>query len=181
MLVLTSFLLMGSYYCYDNPGGCYKNLASWFWDEDKFDYYFDMLYSVYSLPNIVLTMVGGVLVDRTGVCFSISLFAGLILIGQVCHTTAAQPSLPPDAECVERSTRAPARVLQAAPAKLDPTHPRRCTADRDGVGLPAPLAARDAAGPRHLWAWRGVDFGGAVGDDHAGAARARVVDPAAES
>jgi len=92
MLALTSFLMMGSYYCYDNPAALYKNLESRFWYEDKFDYYFDLLYSVYSLPNIVLPMAGGMLVDRAGVCFSLSLFAALILLGQVVVAAGCQAS-----------------------------------------------------------------------------------------
>lgn len=83
MLSLTSMLMMGSYYCYDNPAALYKNLQDRFYFEDKFDYYFDLLYSVYSLPNIVLPMAGGLLVDRLGVNFALNLFACAILIGQV--------------------------------------------------------------------------------------------------
>ena len=83
MLSLTSMLMMGSYYCYDNPAALYKNLQARFYFEDKFDYYFDLLYSVYSLPNIVLPMAGWLLVDRLGVNFALNLFACAILIGQV--------------------------------------------------------------------------------------------------
>ena len=42
-----------------------------------------MLYSVYSLPNLVMPFAGGMLVDRMGVNFSLNLFCFLILIGQV--------------------------------------------------------------------------------------------------
>ena len=84
MLSLVSMLMMGSYYCYDNTAALYKNLQARFYFEDKFDYYFDLLYSVYSLPNIVLPMAGGLLVDRLGVNFALNLFACAILIGQVC-------------------------------------------------------------------------------------------------
>ena len=83
MLALTSVLMMGSYYCYDNPAALYKNLQARFFYEEAFDYYFDLLYSVYSLPNIVLPMAGGMLVDRWGVNMSLNLFACLILAGQV--------------------------------------------------------------------------------------------------
>ena len=36
----------------------------------NFEYTFDLMYSVYSLPNIVLPLFGGLLVDRVGVIFA---------------------------------------------------------------------------------------------------------------
>ena len=44
--------------------------------------YYDLLFSVYSIPNIVLPLFGGLLVDRAGLYFALILFASLILCGQ---------------------------------------------------------------------------------------------------
>lgn len=83
VLFLTSFLMTGNYYCYDNPAALNKQLAAEFADLPAFDYYFDMMYSVYSIPNMFLPMFGGMLVDRVGIRFSLNLFAVFILAGQV--------------------------------------------------------------------------------------------------
>lgn len=42
---------------------------------------FNMLYSIYSLPNIVLPFFGGILIDKMGVRFSIFIFATVMTIG----------------------------------------------------------------------------------------------------
>ena len=96
VLVLASFVLFGNYYCYDNPAALYTQLRSAFGDGDAdFALDFGMLYSVYSLPNVVLPLIGGVLVDRVGVRFSLFLFSLLVLAGQiVCVLGAAAGSLP---------------------------------------------------------------------------------------
>jgi len=83
VLVLTAFFMGCNYYCYDNPAALYKPLADSFSDLPSFDYYYSLLYSVYSIPNIVLPVLGGLLVDRAGLYFSLNLFAALILVGQV--------------------------------------------------------------------------------------------------
>lgn len=42
-----------------------------------------MLYTVYSLPNIILPFFGGVLIDKIGPRKAILLFSTIILIGQI--------------------------------------------------------------------------------------------------
>mmetsp|Transcript_26194 Transcript_26194/g.23054 ORF Transcript_26194/g.23054 Transcript_26194/m.23054 type:complete len:297 (-) Transcript_26194:511-1401(-) len=51
---------------------------------------YNLLYSVYSLPNIVLPFVGGYLLDYFGIKFGVILYNGLICVGQLlfclgCH------------------------------------------------------------------------------------------------
>ena len=53
VLLLLSLLMTGNYYCYDNPAALYSQLAQLFASTPHFDLWFDGLYSVYSLPNIV--------------------------------------------------------------------------------------------------------------------------------
>lgn len=42
---------------------------------------FNMLYSIYSLPNIILPFFGGMLIDKMGVRFSIIVFSSIIILG----------------------------------------------------------------------------------------------------
>lgn len=83
VLLLTSFFMGCNYYCYDNPAALYKPLSNAFADVPSFDYYYNLLYSLYSIPNIVLPIFGGLLVDRAGLYVSLNLFAALILLGQL--------------------------------------------------------------------------------------------------
>uniref|UniRef100_A0A7S0HMB8 Lysosomal dipeptide transporter MFSD1 n=1 Tax=Phaeocystis antarctica TaxID=33657 RepID=A0A7S0HMB8_9EUKA len=88
VLMLLSLLMIGNYYCYDNPAALYSLLAAEFSSTEHFDFYFDGLYSVYSFPNIVLPLVGGMIVDRWGVAKSLCLFTLLILLGQAIFAAA---------------------------------------------------------------------------------------------
>jgi MFS family permease len=78
-LVICSLLTTGRYYCYDNPQALEVNI------EDNLNIgesTYNLLYGVYSLPNIVLPFVGGILVDSMGVKFAILLFTFLGIVGQ---------------------------------------------------------------------------------------------------
>ena len=57
VLLLCSTQLFCSYYCYDNPAALYKPLCTTFSEVSSFDYYYSMLYSVYSIPNLVLPVL----------------------------------------------------------------------------------------------------------------------------
>mmetsp|Transcript_11707 Transcript_11707/g.11650 ORF Transcript_11707/g.11650 Transcript_11707/m.11650 type:complete len:152 (+) Transcript_11707:252-707(+) len=46
------------------------------------DVKYNLLYSVYSYPNIILPLIGGVLIDKIGINFSIVLFSTLLVAGQ---------------------------------------------------------------------------------------------------
>jgi MFS family permease len=50
---------------------------------------FNLLYSVYSFPNIILPFFGGYLVDFIGVRFGIILFSTLICLGQAVFAFSA--------------------------------------------------------------------------------------------
>ena len=83
VLWFVSFLMSCNYYCYDNPAALNKPLAIGFSDVPNYHYYYDMFYSIYSIPNMLLPMLGGVLVDKAGLYFSLNLFSCFILVGQV--------------------------------------------------------------------------------------------------
>ena len=53
-------------------------------DLDEFE--FNLLYSVYSMPNLVIPFFGGMLIDRFGVRYSIVVFLIVLLAGQSIFT-----------------------------------------------------------------------------------------------
>jgi MFS family permease len=67
MLVFGCFFLMGSYYCYDNPAALSTYLEdstnTWYLSTKQVA----VFYSVYSLPNVVLPLFGGILLDKIGI------------------------------------------------------------------------------------------------------------------
>lgn len=65
MLVFGCAFLMGSYYSYDIPGATsvYLGEAPLLWGPTQVA----LMYSVYSFPNMILPLFGGVLLDKIGV------------------------------------------------------------------------------------------------------------------
>ena len=65
MLAFGCMFLMGSYFCYDNPAPLKSRLTA-----PPFDFsptQFNALYSIYSFPNMILPLVGGIAMDKLGV------------------------------------------------------------------------------------------------------------------
>lgn len=63
MLFFACSFLMGSYFCYDNPGSIETTLE----DDMKISTtQYSLLYSVYSYPNTVLPIFGGIFLDMIG-------------------------------------------------------------------------------------------------------------------
>lgn len=65
MLMFGSLFLMGSYFCYDNVSPLTLTFKSP--PYNLTDVEISSLYSVYSFPNMVLPLVGGILLDKTGI------------------------------------------------------------------------------------------------------------------
>ena len=80
VLLLISFLMGCNYYCYDIPAALIKPLGSRI---DNVEVVVDNMYAVYSIPNIFLPMAGGLLIDKVGLYFSLTLFSSLCLTGQL--------------------------------------------------------------------------------------------------
>ncbi|KAM3575962.1 hypothetical protein VYU27_002147 [Nannochloropsis oceanica] len=91
VLLMASCLTIGSYYVYDTPSSLYAQIQEHFLFYNKdataqastFELYFNLLYSVYSIPNILLPFLGGHLVDTVGMRACIVVFSLLVLTGQV--------------------------------------------------------------------------------------------------
>ena len=107
VLALACLALMGSYYCYDIPAATMTQMEIAFSgsggggnathgggsDDDgdgagcggsggSFPTNFNLLYSVYSWPNVVLPFLGGYLADVLGVRIMLIAFLALLLVGQ---------------------------------------------------------------------------------------------------
>lgn len=76
-------MMIGNYYCYDNPAALKTQIQAQMGDPADYETMYSLLYTVYSLPNIILPFFGGYFVDLMGVRLCLLVFAGLILLGQV--------------------------------------------------------------------------------------------------
>ena len=79
MLVLTCCFVLGSYFCYDNPGPLETQLEH---DLNLDSAHFSLLYTVYSMPNMVLPVLGGIFLDKIGIRSGLLLFTVILTIGQ---------------------------------------------------------------------------------------------------
>lgn len=69
---------MGNYFCTDFPAVLKDQILEQF-DVDSLKY--NLLYTVYSGPNIILPLIGGVLVDKIGLRKGIMFFPIFLMIG----------------------------------------------------------------------------------------------------
>lgn len=78
-LVLACSFLMGSYFCYDNPGPLKTQLEKTYgWGPSKQA----LLYTVYSIPNMILPFFGGLFLDKIGMRAGLLLFTIVLTLGQ---------------------------------------------------------------------------------------------------
>lgn len=89
VLFVSCTITIGNYFCFDIPSVLYEPLAEHFNYIDYFEVEFNMLYIVYSLPNVVLPLFGGFLIDKWGqgrmiLSFSLLVFCGQLVIAFGC-------------------------------------------------------------------------------------------------
>lgn len=72
-------IAFSNYYNYDIPAALITKIKA---DLLISDIQYNMLYSVYSLPNILLPLLGGILVDRIGINKSFMIFVSCMVVGQ---------------------------------------------------------------------------------------------------
>jgi hypothetical protein len=82
ILFLTCVMMIGNYYCYDIPAALNSQMDDYFGKPGDFETLFSLLYTVYSVPNIILPFFGGYFVDSWGVRICLLIFACLISAGQ---------------------------------------------------------------------------------------------------
>jgi len=83
VLFSSCLVMIGNYYCYDNPAALHTQLQQWLNKPSNYETLFSLLYTVYSIPNCFLPFFGGYFVDRLGVRMCLGMFVGFISIGQV--------------------------------------------------------------------------------------------------
>ncbi|KNE73343.1 hypothetical protein AMAG_17495 [Allomyces macrogynus ATCC 38327] len=95
-LLLCCFLLFGNYYAYDNPAALSVQLHEYLGiPYETFAYYLNLFYAVYSLPNVFLTLVSGMLMDKFGVHRVLLLLSACVCFGQFVFTLGVEAkSLP---------------------------------------------------------------------------------------
>src|SRR5665647_1795793 len=77
-LLLISLAMMGNYYIYDSI----SPLADLLKEQLGFsDSNIGLLNAIYSFPNIIMVLIGGVIIDKIGTRKSVVIFTILIMIG----------------------------------------------------------------------------------------------------
>ena len=85
VLIFISLAMFGNYYVYD----CVEPVADLLTRQLGFtDANIGLLQAIYSMPNVVMVLVGGILVDRMGVRKAILLFGTTCLIGAALTASA---------------------------------------------------------------------------------------------
>uniref|UniRef100_T1INA2 Lysosomal dipeptide transporter MFSD1 n=1 Tax=Strigamia maritima TaxID=126957 RepID=T1INA2_STRMM len=86
-VIFMCFLSFGSYFCYDNPGALQtsiKNVMGISTEE------FMQFYAWYSWPNVILSLIGGFLIDRVfGIRLGAIIFAAFVMGGQLVFAAGA--------------------------------------------------------------------------------------------
>jgi len=85
-LALSCLNCLGAYFCLDNPQALQTIIIEHFGISS---FQFNLLYSVYGLPNIILPLLGGIIIDRLGVRVGVILFPFILIIGQLVCTFGA--------------------------------------------------------------------------------------------
>ena len=87
VLVFISLAMFGNYYVYD----CISPLADVLAKQLGFsDSNIGLLQAIYSFPNIVMVLIGGIIIDRIGTKKSTLLFGALCFVGRRRHRADAR-------------------------------------------------------------------------------------------
>lgn len=79
MLFLCCIFVVANYFCYDNPASVEKKLET---ELGITPSEYGLLYTVYAIPNCILPLAGGILIDKIGTRNGLILFAILLTAGQ---------------------------------------------------------------------------------------------------
>mmetsp|Transcript_50038 Transcript_50038/g.131850 ORF Transcript_50038/g.131850 Transcript_50038/m.131850 type:complete len:456 (+) Transcript_50038:107-1474(+) len=97
ILLLTCGGLFGQFFAFDIPSALNEQMKQLLMKptgitEQEFAYYFSLLYSVYSIPNVILPLVLGIAVDRCG-CRALIVLLGLsVVLGHLLFTLGVSAS-----------------------------------------------------------------------------------------
>jgi MFS family permease len=83
ILLLGALVTYGNYYCYDIPGALNVQIRDGIGSSyEEYQTQINLLYSAYSLPNIILPFFGGILIDRLSPNVMLVVFSLLVCAGQ---------------------------------------------------------------------------------------------------
>jgi MFS family permease len=88
VLFSTCLVMSCVYYSLDLPAALHQELKDYMEDAD-FELAFNLLYTVYSFPNVILPFFGGSLVDTFGSARCLSVFSALCALGQIIFAIGA--------------------------------------------------------------------------------------------
>ncbi|KAG0288098.1 hypothetical protein BGZ96_008077 [Linnemannia gamsii] len=84
ILAAACFILIGNYFAFDNPAVLNKPLQEYMQMTDgQFAYFLNLLYTTYSIPNIILPWLGGYAADRFGHNKLLIVLSTLVVLGQL--------------------------------------------------------------------------------------------------
>lgn len=87
ILLLISLAMFGNYYIYDSV----SPLADLLVKQLKFtDSDIGLLQGIYSFPNIIMVLIGGIIIDRIGTRISVVIFTLLIMTGAIVTALSSQ-------------------------------------------------------------------------------------------
>ena len=85
-LLLICLYVVGYYYCYDMPAILQTSIMDFYGITNT---RFSLMYSCYSLPNLICPLFGGILIDKIGNSKSVIACTLLAVIGQLIITYGA--------------------------------------------------------------------------------------------
>lgn len=87
ILGLSCLVLFGQYFCYDIPAVVHDHLSTYSGvAAQDFPWYFNSLYSAYSLPNLILPLAFGYIVDKSSGSRIVQVLATSTCVGQLLVT-----------------------------------------------------------------------------------------------
>jgi len=91
VLALCCLLMGGNHFCCDQPASLYAQFDDHMNEKSStFENYFNLLYTMYSVPNIFLPLVGGGMVDKYGAWQSLIVFTSFMVLGQFVFALGVQ-------------------------------------------------------------------------------------------
>lgn len=79
MLAAGCIFLMGSYFCYDIPAVAFDTFSAEPYNLGSVQ--INLMYVIYSLPNTVLPLIGGIFLDKIGIRIGLLMFTVILTIG----------------------------------------------------------------------------------------------------
>jgi len=74
---------MGSYFCYDIPATATSTFEDSYYDLKPLQV--NLMYIVYSVPNTVLPLFGGIFLDKIGIRIGLLMFTIVLTVGQFIY------------------------------------------------------------------------------------------------